>query len=411
MRRHIRLLVVGFALFFGVPCLSAQENQQPAISRANIVQRAKLTASDAARLDSFGASSAISSDGTTAVVGMASTSLTGAVYVFVKPANGWSNMTQVAKLTASDGSINNYLGYSVAISGDTIVAGAPNAHGYLGAAYVFVKPAGGWTNMTETAELTASDKHGLLGNSVAISGNNVVVGSPNQDQAGAAYVFVKPPSGWASMTQTAKLTPTDRSTYDAFASCVAISGNTAVAGGGKGKVYVFSEPASGWANMTQNVTLIVANGFAGFSVATNGSVVVTGSPYAAIGSNYAQGAAYVFVKPASGWANMSQTATLTASDGAANNWLGYAVSISGNLIGTGAPFAAIGANTTQGAAYTFIKPSTGWQTTSHFNAKIIASDGAKNDDFGWSVSLNGNTLLSGAPGASSQQGAAYIFGQ
>ena len=84
----------------------------------------------------------------------------GAAYVFVKPAGGWASETEAAKLTASDGAAST-LGNSVAVSGDTVVAGAPSAtvNGNIeqGAAYVFVKPAGGWANETEAAKLTASD--------------------------------------------------------------------------------------------------------------------------------------------------------------------------------------------------------------------------------------------------------------
>ncbi|PYX29050.1 MAG: hypothetical protein DMG77_14310 [Acidobacteria bacterium] len=121
---------------------------------------------------------------------------------------------------------------------------------------------------------------------------------------------------------------------------------------------------------------------------------------------------YIFVKPTTGWTNMIPTATLTASDGAASDWLGYAVAVSADRIVTGAPFAAIGSHATrQGAAYTFMKPSTGWKTTSHFDAKVNASDGAKDDEFGWSPSISGTMLVVGAPGATSQHGAAYLFGQ
>jgi FG-GAP repeat len=406
----------SFLLAFGLLCVSSLTGHAQSASHYDnaslplFIQQARLTASDAARLDFLGASVAIS--GNTVAVGMANTSTPGAVYVFVKPSNGWSNMTQVAKLTASDGTPNDYLGYSVSIAGDTIVAGAPNSHGYRGAAYVFVKPSSGWTNATETAELSASSTYGALGSSVAIGGNTVVVGSPNPDTSrpGAAYVYVKPANGWTNMTQTATLTRSQGHANDGLGSCVAISGNTAVAGNQK-KVYVFVEPTNGWADMTQNAELFVPNGAAGFSVAINGGTIVSGYPYATIGSNYAQGAAYVFVQSAKGWTNMTPTATLTASDGVENDWLGYSVAMSGNLIVTGVPFAAIGSNPTQGAAYTFMKPATGWKSTSHFNAKIVETNGAQNDDLGWSASLSGNALLIGAPGASSQQGAAYIFGQ
>ncbi len=378
------------------------------------VQLAKLTPSDGVRLGFVGVSVGISGDGNTVAVGMGSTSHPGRIYVFVKPATGWTDMTQTAKLHASDGAVNDDLGSSMVINGDTIVAGAPNAHTSLGGAYVFAKPVNGWTNMTETAKLTPSDQYSALGVSVTISGDTVVVGATDpfsSPSVGAAYVFVKPQTGWTNMSQTAKLTPSDGQGYDQFGSAVVISGNTVVVGAnGRGKTYVFVEPSGGWADMTQTAWLVPGTG--GSALGTSGDTVVIGSPYETINSKYAQGAAYIFVKPTTGWTNMIPTATLTASDGAAGDWLGYAVAISGDRIATGAPFAAIGSNATrQGAAYTFMKPSTGWKTTSHFDAKVKASDGAKDDEFGWAVSIAGNMLVVGAPGASSLQGAAYVFGQ
>ena len=378
----------------------------------SLAQKAKMTASDAVHLDFVGVSVAIS--GNTVAVGMASTSLPGAVYVFQKPATGWANMTQTAKLTASDGAVNDYLGYTVAISGDTIVAGAPNAHGYQGAAYVFVKPASGWTTSTESAELTATGTYSTFGNSVAIDNNTIVVGSPDQStvQPGAAYVFVKPGNGWNSMTQTAMLTSSHGAAYAGFGSCVAISGNTIVVGMpyNTPKVLVFVEPASGWANATETARLIGSGGAVGSSVAISGNTVVAGVPYDTIGSKYAQGAAFVFVEPPTGWIDMKrQTATLIASDGAAGDELGYGVSISNNEIVAGAPYAHIGSNSAQGAGYLFVKPSTGWKTTAQFAAKVTASDGAQGDTLGWSASLAGNEIVFGAPGATSQHGAAYLF--
>jgi thiosulfate/3-mercaptopyruvate sulfurtransferase len=80
--------------------------------------------------------------------------------VFERPASGWANATQEAILTASDGAAGDGMS-SVGISGDTIVAGAfghdVGANRDQGAVYVFSKPAGGWHDMNQTAELTASD--------------------------------------------------------------------------------------------------------------------------------------------------------------------------------------------------------------------------------------------------------------
>jgi hypothetical protein len=105
-------------------------------------------------------------------------------------------MSQTATLTASDGHYGTLLGCSVAIVGNTIVAGAKGLQaGEQGSAYVFLKPAAGWKDMTQTAELTPSDgvPHDYFGNIVSMSGNTIVASAPGVDNdQGAAYVFVKP---------------------------------------------------------------------------------------------------------------------------------------------------------------------------------------------------------------------------
>jgi hypothetical protein len=125
-----------------------------------ITQLAELTPSTRATADWFGISTAIS--GRTLVVGDFDSNIEsyGAAYVYVEPDDGWHDMTQVAKLTSSDS--GEGFGTSVAIYGSIIVVGAANASNLNalasspGAAYVFVEPAGGWTNMTETAKFTVS---------------------------------------------------------------------------------------------------------------------------------------------------------------------------------------------------------------------------------------------------------------
>ena len=161
----------------------------------------------------------------------------GAAYVFIKPPRGWANMTQTAELTASDAQIYDCFGCSVAISGNTVVVGASGAaiggNTAQGAAYVFVEPPTGWTNMTETAKLTASDgaSDAQFGTSVAMSGNTLVVGAPATSlMQGNAYVFVEPQSGWTDMTQTAELVPSDGFDNDNFGTSVSISGDTVVVG-------------------------------------------------------------------------------------------------------------------------------------------------------------------------------------
>ncbi|MGA2186685.1 MAG: FG-GAP repeat protein, partial [Bryobacteraceae bacterium] len=329
---------------------------------------------------------------------------------------------QLAELTASDGAAGDQLGFSVAISGDTVVVGAPSAkignNVWQGAAYVFVKPeTGAWAPAAETARLTASDGAGSdrFGWSVAISGDTVVVaGLPR----GETYVFVKPGTGWASTTETARLTG---AASDHFGDSVAISGDTVVVGAlgnsvSQGAAYVFVKPGTGWATTsTFNAELTASDGAAsavfGESVAISGDTVVVGDSRAMIGNNI-QGAAYVFVKPGTEWATTSTfNAKLTASDGAVGAYFGESVAISGDTVVVGAYAAWVGNNPLQGTAYVFVKPETGaWAPTTE-TAKLTASDGAARDFFGMSVAISGDTVVVGAPtgGNNNAQGAAYVF--
>ena len=228
----------------------------------------------------------------------------GSAYVFVKPSGGWSNMTQTAKLTASDGAADDEFGYSVSVSGDTVVVGADGDDSYQGSAYVFVKSSGGWANMTQTAKLTASDgvEIDLFGFSVSVSGDTLVVGAIGDDGIqGSAYVFVKPSGGWANMTQTAKLKASDRAVGDFFG-FVSISGDTLVVGAygddsNKGSAYVFVKPSGGWSNMTQTAKLTALDGVGddnfGNSVSVSGDTVVVGA-YGDDDDGSSSGSAYVF---------------------------------------------------------------------------------------------------------------------
>jgi len=280
---------------------------------------------------------------------------------------------QAAEVTASDGGNTDQFGWSVGVSGNVVVVGAPfhtvGANAAQGAAYVFVESGNGWANMTESAELTASDGavNAYFGSSVAISGNTIVVGAGGttingNPRQGAVYVFVEPVSGWRNMTETAELTASDGYVGDNLGDSVSISGNT----------------------------------------------VVAGAPYAGVGSNFEQGAAYVFVQPENGWSNMTQTAKLTASDGAANDILGVAVNVSDNTVVVGASEATVGGNTSAGAAYLFVEGASGWSDMTQ-TAKLTASDAAMDDYFGSSVDMSGNTVVVGAP--SDFTGAVYVFVQ
>jgi hypothetical protein len=352
------------------------------------------------------------------------------VYVFTKSSSGWNSMTQTAILTPSSSTALKF-GQSVAISGNTIVVGAPQqtfgSNQLQGAVYVFVKPAGGWVNATETAMLSASDgaANDFLGFSVAIDGSTIVAGAPFHNSggggaSGTAYVYVEPAGGWVSGTQTAELTASSNVIGGEVGALVAISGNTVAAAAGfntgtraPGGALIFNEPAGGWANETESAVLSTGehNPFEPIeSLAMTGDTLVAGVPHGVARGTTPSGAVYVWVKPATGWSNKPPTAALSASDGKIGDSLGWGVGINGTVIVAGAPFATIGSNQWQGAFYVFNEPSGGWTTTTQ-STKVTAAGGRRGDYFGWGAGISGGTIVTTAPFTNQGVGAAYIFGQ
>jgi hypothetical protein len=105
---------------------------------------------------------------------------------------------------------------------------------------------------------------------------------------------------------------------------------------------------------------------------------------------------------------MTQTAELRAANATPGDSFGQSASISGNAVVIGAPAATVGTTQLQGAAYVFMKPASGWKNTSKA-IELTASDGATNDAFALSVSISGSTIVAGAIRGITP-GAAYVFG-
>jgi hypothetical protein len=380
------------------------------------------------------------------------------------PMNAQQSKTvgQLSELTAADGIAGDQFGYSAAIDGKMLVVGAPMVAKGDGAAYVFIGSVSGWT---QAAKLTPSDGGGSFGNSVGIAGNTVVIGAPRHpsNDRGAVYVFVEPEGGWRDMTETAELTVTNQPVTALGASVAIGNGGATVVTGTGGAAYVFREPASGWTSLSKPTASLVtppAAGFFGISIAISGNTVVVGSPFGGPAAAYifllatgqkkiqptatltpsdatgdsfggsvgisdntvvvgaadqnSAGAAYVFVKPAGGWTDTTQTAELsvvTTQDIA----LGGSVAIFGDVTLAGAPADFIGHSPLQGAVFGYLQPPGGWVNTSTPKGSFTGSDSAARDEFGFSVALTGVTAVIGAPfhavNGKPTQGAAYVFGQ
>ena len=356
-------------------------------------QQNRLSAADATGGDNAGLSVVLS--GTTAVVGVpGKNGSTGAAYVFVHSGTHWS---QQARLTASDGVAGDQFGFSVALSGDAAMVGAPFKNTQTGAAYVFVRRGTGWHQQDR---LTASGAAGgdWFGSSVALSGSTALIGAPQRNSSsGAAYMFVRRGTAWHQQT---RLTAGDAAAMTDFGSSVALNGSTALVGApqrnsSSGAAYVFVPRGTGWhqqARLTAGDA--AANDELGTSLALSGNTAVVGAP----GKNIASGAAYVFVRRGTAW---HQQARLTAGDAAEEDNVGLSVAVSADTAVAGAP----GQNGSSGAGYVFVRSGTTW----YQQTRLTAGHTAAGDDLGTSVALSGNTALVGAPGKSSSTGAVYVL--
>ena len=354
----------------------------------------KLTAPDGASFDQFGFSVALS--GGTALVGARldddNGTDSGSAYLF-DTATG----AQMQKLTATDGAANDQFGRSVALSGGTALVGAIS-----GSAYLFDTATG-----AQLQKLTATDGAAFdeFGGSVALSGDTALVGAGRDDDngvvSGSAYLF---DTGTGAQLQ--KLTATDGAEFDQFGFSVALSGGTALVGAfgdddngtTSGSAYLF-DTATGAQLQKLTAPDGAANDQFGGSVALSGGTALVGARSDDDnGTN--SGSAYLFDTVTGALLHK-----LTAPDGAANDLFGGSVALSGGT-------ALVGAlddddnGTSSGSAYLFDV------ATGDFIQKLTAPDGAANDFFGFSVALSGSTALVGAlddddNGTSS--GSAYVF--
>jgi hypothetical protein len=404
---------------------------------------ARLTGSTTTANDQFGFSVAI--DGSTAIVGArlddspGTDDDAGAAFVFERNAGGADAWDEVARLTSSANTGGDLFGWSVAISGSTVVVGAPgdDSLGTIdaeGAAFVFERNAGGADAWGEIARLTGSTATAFasFGNSVAISGTTAVIGAPFDDNpsandtAGAAYIYERNAGGAGAWDEVARLTGSTTTTDDLFGYSVAISGSTAVVSAptddspdtndGAGAAFVFERNTGGanvWgevARLTGSTTTAFDN--FGWSVAISGSTAIVGanaddSP----GVNDGAGAAFVFERNRGGVDSWNEVARLTGSTTSAGDFFGLSVAISGSSAIVGANFDdSPGTDDDAGRAFVFEDVCNEWREV----ARSIGSTTSATDFIGFSVAIDGSTAVVGAvrddsPGTSDDAGAAFVF--
>ena len=323
-----------------------------------------------------------------------------------------------AKLTASDAAEDDLFGIAVGLDGDTAVVGAylddHAGGGDAGSAYVYVNDGSGWT---EQAKLTANlaEPGAWFGAEAAIAGNRAVIGAFRSSlagfpDAGSAHVYTRSGTVW---TEHAVLTASDAAAGDLFGSAVAVDGVTALVGAyhddhpgasQSGSAYVFVAPGSNWTEQGKLVASDAGDGDEfGISVALDGDTAVVGAFSDSHAGGMQAGSAYVFVRNGATW---TEQAKLVASDAAPVDNFGFSVDVSGDTVVVGA-YHADAVNS--GAAYVFVRDGTTWTE----QAKLVASDAEAAALFGGNVAIEGGTALvsstlddhSGATSA----GSVYVF--
>lgn len=376
----------------------------------------KLRAYDSTAGDYYGRAVAISGD--YAVVGSPydsdNGSGSGSAYIYRRSGSSWFFEKKITSTTPAQ---YDFFGFSVAVDGDCIVIGArgDNQNGTnSGAAFVFRRINSTWSYHTK---IVAPDgqQGDYFGYSVSVSGDYALIGAPYDDDSGypsgSAYVFKRSLTAWQFKD---KLVADDAEENDNFAKAVSINGNYAVIGSyhddddgsNSGSAYVFAKSPSS-ESWSQDAKLKASDASPlavfGSSVSIRNLNVIVGAS-AGEGNVEDAGAAYIFERDDEGW---FQQAKLIASDGQLSDYFGVSVAMADGM-------AIVGANRTNdkgddsGSAYVFVREEDQWVQQS----KLLADDGAENDKFGQAVSISRRSVIVGAFGDSDygdNSGSAHIF--
>lgn len=348
-------------------------------------------------------------------------------------------ISETKLINSEDGEAGDNFGNGVAIDDSTLIVGASRADDGArdsGAVYLFRYTDGNdfpqikltETELIENSEVQIADR---FGNSVDISGDFLVIGAYQDDfnvdvrNSGSAFVArfsYDEATGWTIEEQD-KLTATEPLAGDQFGYSAAISGNTVVVGAHRddifdadnnlmkdaGSVYVYNYDGSAWDKKAQQLNARNAQGGERFgsSVAIDGDTIVVGAIYGGEGDP-STGSAYVFKHNGSDWV---EEAELLADDLGEGDKFGYSVAIEGDAIIVGAPYHPAGENNS-GAAYVFRFNAGTWIQEAKLTGSRLSADAR----FGNSVSLSGNTAVVGAfkndvsdVDNMEEAGSAYVF--
>ncbi len=382
-------------------------------------QGGKLVAGTATGQALQGWSVALSGDGNTAMIGgIYDYNNAGAAWIFVRSNGTWRQ--QGFKLYGLDAGEGANQGWSVALSGDgnrAIMGGSEDAGG-TGAAWVFTRIDTIWSQ--EGGKIVGAGASGsaLQGESVSLSsdGNTALVGGPGDSLGtGAAWIFTRSAGTWSQ--QGSKITGTggingDYGSSQGSAVALTSDGNSALVGGptdnsGAGAAWAFTRSGTLWSQQGEKLVGSGAsgNGLQGesVSVSSDGNTAVVGGP----GDSTGGGAAWVFTRTNGAWVQQGGKLVGTGAAGPGNQGRGVSISSDGSTLAVGGPLDSSGT----GATWVFTRNASHWSQQGN---KLVGRQGAggfQGGNQGTSVGLSsdGSTLIVGAPGDSAGSGGAWVF--
>ena len=396
------LFIVGQLLLIGFVTNAQFAQQGP-----------KLVGSGAVANASQGYSVAISADGNTAIAGSYSDNNgAGAVWIYTLSNDTW--VQQGSKLVGTGATGNALQGHSVSISsdGNTAIIGGHSDNSGAGAVWVFTRSGGVWSQQGSKLVGTGAVGNASQGWSVSLSadGNTAIIGGYTDNSgAGAAWVFTRTGGVWSQQGSKLVGTGATGNAAQSWSVCLSFDGGTAIVGGyddntGAGAAWIYKRSGSTW---TQQGFKLVGTGAIG-KAAQGSSVSLSSEGNTAIIGGYKDnnqaGAAWVFTRSVIGvWLQQGSKLVGTGAIGNASQGSSVSVSFTGNTVIIG----GYKDNNQTGAAWMYNRNGSVWTQQ---GPKLVGTGAVGNASQGYSVSLSsdGNSAIIGGVD-NGQTGAAWVF--
>lgn len=346
-------------------------------------------------------------------------------FLFASSVFAQLSATELDRLFASDATNGDNLGAAVDVDGDRAVIGSrfdDDVSSNAGAVYVYLRnPDTQKWSLEDKLFMTGGEAGDNFGSSVAIDGDVIVVGAPQDDInevafKGSAHVFTRGPGGWDDGVELLPGDENENPVYENYGISVDIDNGTIVVGVAyddevngigtsvaSGSAYVYEKGLEDW---TMTARLLPPgtedNQNFGWSVAIDRDTILIGAPHWTASG---VGEAYVFDRFDDVWQNTAEQ--LPATDNLMDDNFGWSVAISGNLIVVGARLDDDAVNGDDSGSITIF----GYSSGDYINqGKLLASNGEANDYFGISVATNGEVVVAGAQkNGRFSEGRAYFF--